>query len=218
MPLCKIRTSRLSYGEIRRICGLFGFPLVAFLKLIRCDFPSPGRYLMPCFWQDMQVPANSLSAAVHSHLDGVRAALPSNEGSWEAHFFRRPHQAPMVADAGGAFFFAPGCRFTLLHVYARAVTGFTASSTYVGSFRHSGHTIATTNNLRGFDPLPGSLCQARPGSTSDLIQHHRTTTASAPDIVVFNSFSELTEAYDHKEKLQSEWDFARGAFSEANAA
>ena len=218
MPLSKLRTSKLSYGEIRRICGLFGFPLVALLKLIRCDFPSSGRYLMPCFWQDMHVPAESLSAAVHSHLDDVRAALPSGEGSWEAHFFRRPHQASTISDSGGAFFFVPGCRFSLLHVYARAVTGFTASFTYVGSFRHNGHTIATTNNLQGFDPVPGSMCQARPGSPSDLIQHHRITIASISDITAFTSFPELTKAYDHKEKLQSEWDFARGAYSAANAA
>jgi hypothetical protein len=214
MPLCKIRTSKLSYGEIRRITGIYGFPLVAFLKLLRVDFPSSGRHLMPCFWQDMQVPADALSSIVHAELDAVRAALPAAEGSWESHFFQRPHQAPMIADSGGAFFFAPGCRFSLMHVYASAVNGFESSSTYVASFRDDGHTVVTSNSLNAFDPVPGSTCEALSGLPAELIQRHQYTIASMSDLRVFSTFSEFTNAYDRKERLQSDWDLARGAYSD----
>jgi len=124
----------------------------------------------------------------------------------------------MITDSGGAFFFAPGERFSLMHVYAHAAMGPAFSSTYVVSFRQDGNTIATTNNLQGFDPLSGSLCHARKGSPSDLIQHHLATIASVRDLAIFKSFSEFTEAYDRKETLQSDWDFRRGAFAAANEA
>ncbi|MEY2562274.1 MAG: hypothetical protein QOH88_467 [Verrucomicrobiota bacterium] len=218
MPFCKIRTSRLSYAELRRITGLFGFPVVSLLKLIRCDFPVRGEYLMPCLWRDMQVPAEALSVEARSHIDAVRPALPTSNQPWECYYFRRPNRGAVITDSGGAFFFAPGERFSLMHVYARPKVGSAVSNTYVGSFRLNGHTIATTNNLRGFEPVSGSVCYARPGTPSELIQQHRSTIASVPDLAIFRSFTELTAAYDRKETMQSDWDFARGAFSPVTAA
>jgi hypothetical protein len=62
MPLCKIRTSRLTYREIYRINGPIGFPIVGLLKLLRCDFPTTSRYFIPCSWSlEVYVPERSLA-------------------------------------------------------------------------------------------------------------------------------------------------------------
>ncbi len=218
MPFCNIRTSKLSYAELRRITGIFGFPVVALLKLVRCDFPVRGEFLRPCLWRDMQIAPEALSPEARAHIDAVHVALPPSKAPWECHYFLRPNRGSIIDDSGGAFFFAPGERFSLMHVYARRTGRAAASSTYVGSFRSDGHTISTTNNLAGFDPVPGSVCRARHGTVSELIQDHTLTIASIPDLVVFRSFAELTEAYDRKEVVQTNWDLAREAFSPSNAA
>ena len=215
MPLCKIRTSRLTYREIYRINGPFGFPIVGLLKLLRCDFPATGRYLNPCFWSDMQVAAEALSNEVRRSVAAVHSSLPLSEGSWECHFFQRPHQARMITDSGGAIFFAPGSQFTVMHIYVKATNGSVASSTYVGSFRQNGHTVSTTNNRRGFDSVPGSECHAMDGSAEALIHQHRLTLSGMSDLATFPTFEEFITAYDRKEKLQSDWDLARGAYAPA---
>lgn len=212
MPLCKIRTSKLSYREIRLIHGFPGFLVVAFMKVLRCDLAHAGRYVMPCLWEDMRVAPETLSADALSEIAAPRLALASTEGAWECHYFQRPHHVPMIADSGGAFYFAPGVNFSLMHVYARAVTGLVVSHTFVGSFLGNGHTVSTTNVRNGFDLVPGSQCDVVRGSTKDLITEHRNKIAEVGDLMIFNVFSELTQAYDRKEKLQADWDMERGVF------
>src|SRR3954447_7396355 len=141
MPLCKIRTSRLTYRELYRVSGAYGFPIVAFLKLFRRDLPNPGHYLAPCFWADMQISAEALSDEVRGFVATIHSALPSSERGWECHFFQRPHQASAIVDSGGAFFFAPGSTFCLMHACAKAANGSVVSYTYVASFRQNGHTV-----------------------------------------------------------------------------
>ena len=212
MPFCKLRTSRLSFREISRICGSPGFLYVALLKLIRCDFPNRGSYLTPCYWNDMQVASESLSVDIRSRIAFVRTGLSSAGGPWESYYFRRPNKGTVIADTGGAALFLPGSRFNLMYAHARAENGLESSATYVVSFRSNGHTIATTDNVRGFDAVPGSSGQVVIGSTSELIERHAALTATASDLVTFSSFAEFIEAHDRKEKIQSDWDFARGAF------
>ena len=216
MPLCKIRTSRLTYREIYRICGAYGFPLVTLLKMLRRDVPSPECYLAPCFWADMHISPDGLSDEVRRHLASVHSTCPPGEGPWECHFFQRPHRAAIIVDSGGAFFFAPGSRLHLMHACAQAANGRMASYTYVVSFRQNGHTIATTNNQIGFDSVPGSECHSLPGSSEALVARHRDRIYSNADLAIFHTFLEFTEAYDRKEKIQSDWDLARGAYAPAN--
>jgi hypothetical protein len=215
MPLCKIRTSKLTYQEIYRINGRFGFLIVALLKLLRCDFPTSGRYLLPCFWSDMQVADDTLSNEARRCLAAVHSSVPPSEGSWESHFFQRPHKALMIADSGGAIFFAPGSPFHLMHVYVKTANGSVATCTYVGSFRQNGHTVSTTNNGRGFESVPGSECHVMNGSPEALVRQHRVTISKMSDLATFQTFQEFIRACDQREKLQSDWDLARGAYAPA---
>jgi hypothetical protein len=217
MPLCKIRTSRLTYPEIYRINGPFGFLIVALLKLVRCDFPTSGRYLVPCFWPDMQVAADALSDEARRRLAELHSSVPASEEAWEGHYFRRPHQAAMIGDTGGAIFFAPGCRYHLMHVYVQTANGAVSTCTFVASFRENGHTIATTNSRISFNSVPGSERHVLHGSADVLIEQHRSTISRMSDLTVFPSFHEFTLAYDQREKLQSDWDLARGAYVPAAA-
>jgi hypothetical protein len=216
MPLCKIRTSRLTFREIYRICGPYGFPLVALMKVVGRDFPAPDRYLSPCFWSDMQVSPESLSAEVHNRLRTIQAALPTDESPWACHFFQRPHQAAVIQDSGGAFFFAPGSRLHLMHACVKAANGKMVGYTYVASFRKNGHTIATTNNGKGFDSVPGSECHTAHEPPQNLITSHRDRISSVGDLQTLATFQEFTVAYDRKERIQSDWDLARGAYAPAS--
>src|SRR5215212_9894119 len=104
-----------------------------------------------------------------------------------------------------------------MHAYARAATGFVGSFTFVGSFRHNGHTIATTNNRGSFNPLPGSETHIVRSTPADIIRLHRARVAAISDIALFDSFDQLTQAYDRKERMQADWDIARGVFAPASA-
>ena len=200
MPLCKIRTSRLNYREIYRINGPFGFLIVGLLKLLRCDLPTTGRHLMPCFWSDMQIEAAALSDESRRRLAAVHASLPTSEGPWECHFFRRPHQASVIADSGGAVFFAPHSPFQVVHIYVRGANGSVANGTYVGSFRQNGHTVVTKNNRRDFDSAPGFECHVMDGSPEDLIRQHRRTISGMSDLATIATFEDFIQAYQTSEK------------------
>ena len=105
-----------------------------------------------------------------------------------------------------------------MHVYAHAANGSIVSYTYVVSFRQIGHTIATVNNRNGFDSVPGSECHIMLGASEALVRRHRVTISAMSDLATFHSFHDFTAAYDRKEKLQSDWDIARGAYAPTNTA